>query len=360
MPTALAPGPIGSAPAGRRPTTPALRIGPHTLAAPVVVAPMAGLTDRPFRRLARELGAGLTCTEMIAAAAVVRSPAAARALLDLGPEEHPVAAQLVGGDPQMMAEAAQICVAHGADLVDLNLGCPVPKVVRLGSGAALARDHARTVAVLAAMVRAVPVPVTVKMRLGWDERTINAPELARALEDVGVAAVAVHGRTRSQAYRGEADWRQIARVRAAVRRIPVLGSGDVRDPEVAAQRIARGDVDGVVVARGMLGDWHFLEHTVRRLGTGGSPPAPTFAERLALARRHWDAMVDHHGERLGVRRARKFVVWAIRGCAGAARLRQQVATVDSREDLDRLYELILAAGEGPLGWQRPVFTSGEG
>ncbi|HUY97734.1 MAG TPA: tRNA dihydrouridine synthase DusB [Verrucomicrobiae bacterium] len=339
---------------------PGLRIGPHALTTPVVVAPMAGLTDRPFRRLARELGAGLTCTEMVAAAAVVRSPEAARALLDLGADEHPVAAQLVGGDPDTMAEAAQICVAHGADVVDVNLGCPVPKVVRLGSGAALARDQTRTVAVLAAMVRAVPVPVTVKMRLGWDERSINAPDLARALEDIGVAAVSVHGRTRCQGYRGEADWDQIARVHAAVRRIPVLGSGDVRDSGEAARRIAAGDVDGVVVARGMLGDWHFLAHTVHRLRTGEELPAPSFAERLALARRHWHAMVDHHGEHVGVRRGRKFVVWAIRGCAGAARLRAAVAAVDTREDLERMYQEILAAGEGPLGWQRPVFTSGEG
>ncbi len=337
-----------------------LQIGPHTLGTPVVVAPMAGLTDRPFRRLARELGAGLTCTEMVAAAAVVRSPEAARTLLDLGPEEHPVAAQLVGGDPQTMAEAAQVCVAHGAAIVDVNLGCPVPKVVRLGSGAALARDRDRTVAVLAAMVRAVPVPVTAKMRLGWDDRSINAPELARALEDVGVAAVSVHGRTRCQAYRGEADWGQIARVHRAVRRIPVLGSGDVRDSGEAARRITAGDVDGVVVARGMLGDWHFLSHTVHRLRTGEELVAPAFSERLALARRHWLAMVDHHGERLGVRRGRKFVVWAIRGCAGAARLRAAVATVDTREDLERMYQAILAAGEGPMGWQRPVFTSGEG
>ncbi|HVA21483.1 MAG TPA: tRNA dihydrouridine synthase DusB [Candidatus Micrarchaeia archaeon] len=360
MPTALGPAPDPSPTASAGQPARQLQIGPHLLPTPILVAPMAGLTDRPFRRLARELGAGLTCTEMIAAAAVVRSPAAARALLDLGPEEHPVAAQLVGGDPQMMAEAAQICVAHGADVVDVNLGCPVPKVVRLGSGAALARDRDRTVAVLAAMVRAVPVPVTAKMRLGWDERSINAPELARALEDVGVAAVAVHGRTRCQAYRGDADWEQIARVRRAVRQIPVLGSGDVRDTEATIRRIAAGDVDGVVVARGMLGDWHFLAHTVERLRTGVTPPAPAFAERLALARRHWHAMVDHHGERLGVRRGRKFVVWAIKGCAGAARLRQQVATVDTREDLDRMYDAILAAGEGPMGWQRPVFTSGEG
>ncbi|HUY60801.1 MAG TPA: tRNA dihydrouridine synthase DusB [Candidatus Dormibacteraeota bacterium] len=339
---------------------PSVMIGALRLRTPIFVAPMAGITDRPFRALARELGAGLTCTEMIAAAAVVRSPEAATALLDLAPDEHPVAAQLVGNDPATMAEAAQICVARGADVVDVNLGCPVSKVVRLGSGAALARDLHRTAEILGAMVAAVPVPVTAKMRLGWDDRHHNAPELARALEDVGVAAVTVHGRTRCQGYRGEADWAAIARVKAAVRAIPVLGSGDVRDSDVVARRIALGDVDGVVIARGLLGDWHFLSHTVSRLTWGVTPPAPTFPERLALARRHWHLLVDHHGERLGVRRCRKFVTWAIKGCAGAARLRQMVAEVNTRDDLDRMYELALLAGEGPQGWHRPVFTSGEG
>ena len=350
---------VGVAPAPA-PVPRPLRIGGLTLPTPILVAPMAGITDRPFRALARELGAGLTCTEMIAAAAIVRSPEAATALLDLAPDEHPVAAQLVGNGPATMAEAARICVARGADVVDVNLGCPVSKVVRLGSGAALARDLDRTAEILGAMVDAVPVPVTAKMRLGWDDSHHNAAELARALEDVGVAAVTVHGRTRAQGYRGEADWGAIARVKAAVRGIPVLGSGDVRDSDVVARRIALGDVDGVVIARGLLGDWHFLDHTVRRLALGVTPPVPSFSERLALARRHWHLLVDHHGERLGVRRCRKFVTWAVKGCAGAARLRQMVAEVNTRADLDRIYELAIRAGEGPQGWHRPVFTSGEG
>lgn len=338
-----------------------LRIGEVELRNPIFIAPMAGITDRPFRALARRLGVGLTCTEMTAAAALVRAPEAALdTILDLGEGEHPVAAQLVGSDPAMMADAAQICVARGADIVDVNLGCPVPKVVRLGSGAALARDVRQTVEVLGAMVRAVPVPVTAKMRLGWDHQTINAPELSRALEDVGVAAVTVHGRTRSQRYLGFADWVEIARVKEAVTRIPVLGSGDVRDAAEVQRRISAGVVDGVVVARGMLGDWNFIEQTVRLLETGDPGPDPTFHDRLALAREHWDQLVDHYGEQRGTRLARKFVVWAIKGCSGAARLRARVADLHAAADLDAMYEEILAAGEGPTGWHRPEFTSGEG
>ncbi|HEY6539008.1 MAG TPA: tRNA dihydrouridine synthase DusB [Candidatus Dormibacteraeota bacterium] len=341
--------------------TQTLRIGTLALPTPIFIAPMVGITDRPFRAFAREMGVGLTCTEMTAAAALVRAPedVAAR-LLDLGPEESPVAAQLVGNDPQLMADAAQICVALGADLVDVNLGCPVPKVVRLGSGAALAREISRTAAVLEAMVRAVDVPVTAKMRLGWDHQSINAPELSHALEEVGVAAVTVHGRTRCQKYQGFADWDEIARVKEAVGRIPVLGSGDVRDTGQIESRIQAGVVDGVVVARGMLGDWNFLEQTVSQLRRGEPGPDPDFEARLRLAKRHWDAMVSHHGEQRGVRLSRKFVVWAIKGCAGAARLRARVADLFTQADLDELYWDILRAGEGTEGWHRPNFTSGEG
>ncbi|HVC39159.1 MAG TPA: tRNA dihydrouridine synthase DusB [Candidatus Dormibacteraeota bacterium] len=338
-----------------------LKIGGIELSTPIFIAPMVGITDRPFRAFAREMGVGLTCTEMTAAAALVRAPEGVAArLLDLGEEEDPVAAQLVGNDPQLMADAAQLCVQLGADLVDVNLGCPVPKVVRLGSGAALAREIPRTVAVLEAMVAAVDVPVTAKMRLGWDHQTINAAELSRALEDVGVAAITVHGRTRCQKYTGLADWDQIARVKEAVRQIPVLGSGDVRDSKLIEDRIRAGAVDGVVVARGMLGDWTFLEQTVSQLRWGDPGQSPDFESRLRLAKRHWDAMVAHHGEQRGVRLSRKFVVWAIKGCAGAARLRARVAELFTQADLDQLFLDILVAGEGPDGWHLPNFTSGEG
>jgi tRNA-dihydrouridine synthase B len=336
-----------------------LEVGGVELSSPVLVAPMVGITDAPCRELCREFGAGLVSTEMVAAEAVVRSTDATMHLLDFPSSVAPVAAQLVGCDPIVMAEAAQVCVARGAVLVDVNLGCPVSKVVSRGSGAALARDVKATARVVAAMVASVRVPVTVKMRLGWDTSTINAPELARALEDAGVAAVTVHGRTRCQKYEGTADWAEIARVKQAVS-VPVFGSGDVEDVETLARRIESGMVDGVVIARGMLGNFWLVRQAVHRLATGTSLPDLDFAGRIRLARRHLDMLCAYHGETRALRIGRKYVAWTIRGCAGAARLRAEVQTMDTRERLDGLLDRALASGPRPEGWFRPVFVSGEG
>jgi tRNA-dihydrouridine synthase B len=341
------------------PRTRPLRIGQLELSSPVLVAPMVGITDAPCRALVREFGAGLVSTEMVAAEAVVRSTDAALKLLDFPPGTHPVAAQLVGADPAVMAEAAQVCEARGAAVVDVNLGCPVPRVVNRGSGAALARDVASTTRVLAAMIAAVRVPVTVKMRLGWDHATINAPALARALQDAGVAAVTVHGRTRCQKYEGTADWAEIARVKEAVD-IPVLGSGDVDDVRVVDARIRAGAVDGVVIARGMLGNFWFVRQAAHMLATGERAADLDFASRIALARRHLGMLCAYHGESRALRIGRKYVAWTIRGCNGAARLRARVQELDKREQLDDLFDAALAAGLGAQGWFHPVFISGEG
>jgi len=344
----------------RAATLPPLRIGDLELRSRVLIAPMAGITDAPFRALAAEMGAGLVTTEMVAAEAVARSVEASLRLLDFRQQlPCPVGAQLVGYDPEVMAEAARVCVARGATVVDVNLGCPVRKVVGLGSGAALARDTAATSRVLAAMVAAVDVPVTAKMRLGWDVQSINAPELARSLQGVGVRAVTVHGRTRCQGYSGLADWEEIARVRRAVG-IPVIGSGDVGDLDAVELAVASGWVDGIVLARGMLGNLWLVRQAVARLGGEGEVADLPFAERIALSRRHLDALVDYYGEQRALRIGRKYVAWTIKGCAGAARLRAMVQDLDSRDRLDRLFDLALAAGERPEGPYRPVFTSGEG
>lgn len=336
-----------------------LRIGSLALSSPVLVAPMVGITDAPCREITREFGAGLVSTEMVAAEAVARSTDAALKLLDFPRGVEPVAAQLVGCDPAMMADAAQVCVARGAQVVDVNLGCPVPRVVTRGSGAALARDIAATARVLGAMVQAVPVPVTAKMRLGWDAHTVNAAELSRALQDAGVCAVTVHGRTRSQRYEGRADWREIARVKESVD-IPVFGSGDVDDVRLLAARIRAGMVDGVVVARGMLGNLWFVRQAVHYLATGKLLADPSFGERIALTRRHLDMLCAYHGEDRALRNGRKYVAWTIKGCAGAARLRAMVQDMDSRERLDDILDRALRAGPAATGWFTPVFTSGEG
>ncbi len=337
-----------------------LRLGDLALPSRILIAPMAGISDAPFREISAEMGAGLVTTEMVAAEAVVRSREASVKLLDFPPGVGPVAAQLVGSDPAVMAEAAQVCVERGAMAVDVNLGCPVRKVVGIGNGAALARDVDATARVLGAMVDAVaPVPVSAKMRLGWDHQSINAPQLARALQDVGVRMVTVHGRTRCQAYEGHADWDEIARVKEAVD-IPVIGSGDVRDPDLVAERIERGMVDGVVVARGMLGNFHLVRQMDHRLRTGERLPEQPFEERIALTRRHLHMLIDYYGEGRALRIGRKYVAWTIKGCNGAARLRSMVQDLDSRERLEELFALALAAGERPEGWFAPVFTSGEG
>lgn len=342
-------------------TTPAaLRLGDLQLRSPVLVAPMAGITDPPFRRIAAEMGAGLVCTEMVAAEAVARNIEAIVRLLDFpGGVLSPVGAQFVGSDPAIMAEAARVAVDRGAMTVDVNLGCPVRKVVGIGNGAALARDVAATARVLGAMTAAVDVPVTAKMRLGWDHGSINAPELARALQDVGVAMVTVHGRTRCQAYTGSADWDEIARVKEAVD-IPVIGSGDAVDVERIALEIERGRVDGVVIARGMLGNFWLVRQAAHRLATGETLADQPFAERIALARRHLDDLLAYYGERRALKIGRKYVAWTIRGCAGASRLRAAVQDMDSPERVDALFDAALAAGESPQGLFRPIFTSGEG
>jgi nifR3 family TIM-barrel protein len=252
-----------------------------------------------------------------------------------------------------------VCVERGAVSVDVNLGCPVKKVVGRGSGAALARDVHVTAAVIGAVVDAVDVPVTAKMRLGWDAQSINAPELARALADVGVAAVTVHGRTRCQGYAGDADWRQIARVKEAVE-IPVIGSGDVEDVRLLEQRIRSGMVDGVVVARGMLGNFWLIRQATHLLTTGVLLDDLDFAERIALCRRHLAMLVAYHGPQRALRIGRKYVAWTIKGCNGAARLRAMVQDLDSLGMLDTIFDRALAAGLGPQGWYRPEFTSGEG
>jgi tRNA-dihydrouridine synthase B len=341
------------------PPRPTLRIGGLELTSQVLIAPMVGITDAPCRELALEMGAGLVSTEMVASEAVVRSLDASLHLLDFPPGVGPAGAQLVGRDPAVMAAAAQVCVERGAQTVDVNLGCPVRKVVGRGSGAALARDIKATVDVLAAMVTAVDVPVTAKMRLGWDAQSINAPELARALAGVGVAAVTVHGRTRCQGYSGEADWAEIARVKEAVD-IPVIGSGDVEDVRLLERRVRAGVVDGVVIARGMLGNFWMIRQATHLLATGELLADLNFESRMALCRRHLGLLVAYHGAQRALRIGRKYVAWSIKGCNGAARLRAMVQNLDSLEDLDTIFDMALSAGLGAEGWYRPIFSSGEG
>jgi tRNA-dihydrouridine synthase B len=322
-----------------------LQLGRVQIKNPVVVAPMSGITDRPFRQMAAEMGAGLLCTEMASAIALVRQGAQSCELTRVWPDEHPISVQLMGREPASMAEAARMVVAEGADIVDINMGCPVDKVAKtVCAGAGLARDIPLATSVAEAMIEAIaPVPLTVKMRLGWDDTTKNCVDLARALEDVGVAAVSVHGRTRAQGYSGLADWEHIAAVKAAVR-LPVFGSGDIRTSADARRRMNETGCDGVLLARGMMGNPWLIRQVSALLDTGEVVPDLGWEEHVALVRRLVEFVIGYHGERRGVLLARKYVSWAVRGCAGAARMRDSVQFLDTREDVEAFWSRLKSLG----------------
>jgi len=323
-----------------------VRIGPYTLVSPVYVAPMAGVTDAPFRKIAREFGAGLACTEMISSEALVRQHRETSRLMDLGWDERPVSVQLMGGDPQVMAQAARLAEAAGADIVDINMGCPVPKVVKTSGGSSLLRDPDRACRVAEAVVAAVSVPVTVKIRLGWDFATRNYLEMATRLEATGIEGLAVHGRTRSQRYDPSADWIAIAQVKAAVK-IPVAGSGDLRSSDDAVRRLRQSGVDAVMLGRGILGNLWLVRQTVARLTTGEIIPALSWIEQIELVRRHCDLVLDYYGAERGPRLLRKFIAWGLRGFRGAARLRTMVQSVASPADVTVVLDAARAIDPGP-------------
>jgi tRNA-dihydrouridine synthase B len=329
-----------------------MNIGPHRLGSPVYVAPMAGVTDAPFRKLAREFGAGLACTEMISSEALVRRHPESFRLMDLSWDARPVSVQLMGGDPGVMAQAATMAEAHGADIVDINMGCPVPKVVKTSGGASLLRDPERAARVAEAVVRAVRVPVTAKIRLGWDFETRNYRRMAGLLESAGVQALAVHGRTRSQNYEPWADWEAIGAVKATVR-IPVAGSGDLRTADEARRRMRETGVDAVMLGRGILGNLWLIRQAVALLASGERVPELDWPERVALVRRHCDLVLEYYGSERGSRLLRKFIAWGLKGFKGAPRLRQMVNTISRAEEVDAVLEealrtdpaLLLAAPE---------------
>ncbi len=324
-----------------------MRVGPYTLSSPVYVAPMAGVTDAPFRKIAREFGAGLACTEMISSEALVRRHPESFRLMDLSWDERPVSVQLMGGDPQVMAEAARMAAERGADIIDINMGCPVPKVVKTSGGSSLLRDPARACRVAEAVVRAVPVPVTVKIRLGWDFVSRNYREMATSLESTGIRGLAVHGRTRSQGYDPWADWQAIAEVKALVR-LPVAGSGDLKTADDASRRMRETGVDAVMLGRGILGNLWLIRQTVARLTRGERIPDLDWPGRIALVRRHCELVLAYYGSERGSLMLRKFIAWGLKGFRGAPRLRTMVQSVSSADDVDRVLEEALLTEPAPL------------
>ncbi|MGC8461834.1 MAG: tRNA dihydrouridine synthase DusB [Candidatus Dormibacteria bacterium] len=337
----------------------ALTIGTLSLRSRVVVSPMVGITDAPFRTLSAELGAGLVTTEMVSSEALVRNIPAALDKVDIAKLPIPTAVQLMGATPETMAEAAQICVDRGADIIDVNLGCPVRKIVNQGAGACLARDIPKTAAVFEAIVAAVNVPVTAKIRTGWDESALNSPELAVALEKVGVAAITVHGRSRAQGYRGLARWDLIKMVKDRVS-IPVLGNGDVTDGASLAERWNDSGLDGIAIARGVVGNFWFLRQAVEQVDRGKEIPMASFADRVQLARQHVRRLLEYYGEHKASKVGKKYLAWTIKGCAHASHLRSALQEATTGSEMENIFDDVLEAGEATSGWFQPTFISGEG
>lgn len=316
-----------------------LLIGRVAVAEPVVVlAPMAGVTDLPFRLLVKEMGASLVYSEMVSNKGLLYSNCHTLDLLRIDERERPVAVQIFGSEPAGMAAAARLVAQGGADMIDINMGCPTPKIVRNGEGSALMRQPELAYDIMAAVVAAVPVPVTVKIRKGWDEMSVNAVAIAKLAERAGVAAVAVHGRTREQFYTGRADWDIIRQVKQAVS-IPVIGNGDVKSPADARELLDATGCDGVMIGRAAQGNPWLFRRVGHYLATGELLSPPSLDERLGLVARHLTMLIEHKGEYTAIREMRRHAAWYTKGLPRAAELRLRLNAAESRED----FASILAA-----------------
>ena len=311
-----------------------ITIGPVRIDAPVILAPMTGVTDLPFRRVVKRFGAGLTVSEMIASQAMIRETRQSLQKATWDPSEEPVSLQLAGCTPYEMGEAARLNEQRGAVIIDINMGCPVKKVVNGDAGSALMRDLPLAASIIAATVKAVSVPVTVKMRMGWDHTRLNAPELARIAQDLGAQMITVHGRTRNQMYKGDADWGFVRSVKQAVS-IPVIVNGDICSIADARSAIDQSGADGVMIGRGAYGRPWLLGQVMADLA-GGHRPDPSLDDQLALILEQYAAMQSLYGVQTGVNLARKHIGWYTKGLTGSAEFRNAVNREDDPKVVTRM------------------------
>ena len=313
-----------------------MRIGNYELQTPVFLAPMAGITDKAFREITLLTGGKYCVTEMISAKALIYENSKTLRMLDLTGEPEPRIVQLFGSEPEVMAEAGKRVVQKGANIIDINMGCPTPKIVRNGEGAALLKNLPLAVQIAEAVCRAVEVPVTVKMRIGWDKSELVAEELALRLEAVGVSMVTVHARTREQYYAGKADWEWIKRIKQKVS-IPVIGNGDIATPSDALHMLKETGCDGVMIGRGALGNPWLIGRTQHLLETGNLPPEPNDQQKLSILLLHFQKLVTYKGEKTALNEIRKHAAWYIRGQRKAAEYRNQIMSCKSIEEMKRIF-----------------------